>query len=192
MASVPSSTRVIVNHKFADDHHVPHIGEFLVVRLSEDLVGPGSALASLSNLPSRATRYNFYHAVLMGFEYSSSGLQFTVLPTPAYSGVGSLSDPTSSSWLLSQPADFQHLHIPLPFEEAAPSEQAQPRFPTPIAFGQPLKVGGWKDKRPRWVLAVPQVVALKTTTLVCIISNSSQLLLRRVINSSNALILQSS
>jgi hypothetical protein len=41
---------------------------------------------------------------------------------------------------------FQHHHIPLPFEETKGSERAQPVFPTPAASGEPLKVGGWKDK----------------------------------------------
>jgi len=46
------------------------------------------------------------------------------------------------------------LHIPVPYEEDV--QPHHPPFPTPRNFGDPLHIGGWKDSRPSWVLAVPQ------------------------------------
>jgi hypothetical protein len=66
--------------------------------------------------------------------------------------------------LLDQPTDFQKLHIPMPYE-ASPA-QSHPPFPTPEDFGDPLEVGGWKDRKPSWVQVVPQVAELKHTTKV--------------------------
>jgi hypothetical protein len=174
MASPPSSSvRELVKHKFDDDRYLPYIGEIIVVRLSEDLAGPGSALTSLNDLPSRATRHNFHHAIVLAYNVSGSGLQFTVFPVPSYSSMDPDSHLTSTDWLLSQPADFQRTHIPLPFEATTPSEQVQPLFPTPVVFGEPLKVGGWKNSRPSWVLVVPKVATLKMTTLVRILTSLS-------------------
>jgi hypothetical protein len=52
MASPPSSSvRELVKHKFDDDRYLPYIGEIIVVRLSEDLAGPGSALTSCRLVP---------------------------------------------------------------------------------------------------------------------------------------------
>ena len=69
---------------------------------------------------------------------------------------------------------FKNLHIPLSYEmpllTAQLSTPPDPPFPTPVAFGDFLEVGGWKDKRPSWVVAVLQLVPLKFTTQVCILS----------------------
>ena len=178
MTSVPSSSvRELVKHKFAEDRYIPYNGEIILVRLSEDLAGPGSTLPSVADLPSHATRRNFHHAILLSSSIPISGLEFIVFPAPAYSAADPISHLTSTDWLLSQPAAFQQTHIPLPFEERTPPEQAQPLFPNPVAFGEPLKFGGWKDRKPSWVQVVPQVVTLKTTTLVRILTNLCQILL---------------
>jgi len=44
-------------------------------------------------------------------------------------------------------------HIPVPYEQAPALVQADP-FPTPVQFGDPLEIGGWKDRRPSWVEGV--------------------------------------
>jgi hypothetical protein len=164
MTLVPLSE--IVKHRFAGDYYIPRIGEIIAVRLSEALSGPGSTFPSHTDLPSRVTRHNYHHAILLSSSTLISRLEFIVFPVPAYSATDPISHLTSTDWLLSQPAAVQLVHIPLPFEQTTPPEQVQPLFPTPVAFGEPLKVGGWKGVRPSWVQVVPQVVKLKTTTLV--------------------------
>jgi hypothetical protein len=57
MTSVPSSSVCeLVKHKFVEDRYIPHNGEVILVRLSEDLTGPASTLPSIPDLPPRATR----------------------------------------------------------------------------------------------------------------------------------------
>ena len=94
-------------------------------------------------------------------------LKTLLAPALNYLAVSDLiSHLTSTNWLLSQPVAFQQTHIPLPFEETTPPEQAQPLFPIRIAFGEPLKGGGWKNTKPSWVQVIPQMVTLKVTTPV--------------------------
>lgn len=110
-------------------------------------------------------------------------MEFTIFPIPAYSATDPESGLSSTRWLLSQSDDFQKMNIPLPYEVTPPSPTPlpfgdsevtsaplHPLFPTPAAFGDPLEVGGWKDRKPRWVVAIPQVVTLNGTTPVCILS----------------------
>lgn len=86
---------------------------------------------------------------------------------PSYSAADLTSGLSSTSWLLSQPVDFQLQHIPVPYELSSLT-QPQPPFSTPARFGDPLEVRGWKDRRPSWVLAVPQVTELThTSTFKC-------------------------
>jgi hypothetical protein len=112
---------------------------------------------------------------------ASDFLELTVFPVPAYSTEDPDFHLSSASWLLSQLDDFKNMPIPLPCETALPSAvifgdsevtrpytPSHPSFPTPVAFGDPLEVGGWKDRRPSWMVAVPQVVPLKFTTRVCV------------------------
>lgn len=42
--SVASPSHILVGHKYGVDEHVPDLGEIIVVRLSEDLFGPGSII----------------------------------------------------------------------------------------------------------------------------------------------------
>jgi len=156
----------IVKHRFAVDRYIPYNGEIIIVRLSEPLAGPGSTLPPFTDLPSLATRHNYHHAILLSSNIPISGLRLIVFPVPSYSSTDPSSRLTSTGWLLNQPTAFQHTHVPLPFEEGSPPEHRQPLFPTPAAFGEPLEVGGWKNRRPSWVLTVPNVVTLKPTTLV--------------------------
>jgi hypothetical protein len=157
LSALPS--RFLVNHKYAETRHLPTEGEIIVLRLSQDLVGPGSIIAS-HNQPSHVTprNYHWHHAVVLGFSLHAFRplLFFTVLPMPSYSAADLTSGLSSTSWLLSQPVDFQLQHIPVPYELSS-LMQPQPPFSTPARFGDPLEVGGWKDRRPSWVLAVPQV-----------------------------------
>jgi len=97
-------------------------------------------------------------------------ITFTILPMPAYSSTDPVSGLSSTRWLLSQPEDFQRLHIPVPYEEDPTRAHPHPPFPTPPGFCGYLEIGGWKDYRPSWVQAVPQVVELELTTTVHIFS----------------------
>jgi hypothetical protein len=163
--SSPLPSRFLANHKYAEGSHLPSEGEIIVLRLSQDLVGPRSLIAS-HNQPSRVTRHNYHHAVVLGISLDAFRplLFFTVLPMPSYSAAD-LTSGSSTSWLLSQPVDFQRQHIPVPYE---PSSLTQPQ--PPVRFGDPLEVGGWKNRRPSWVLAVPQVTELTHTSTVCTLS----------------------
>jgi hypothetical protein len=182
MSSAPSSC-TLVAHKYNSDHYLPRLGEIILACLATDLHGPGSDLSILRNLPTGANKHNYHHAVVLRTLASDDGLEFTVFPAPAYSTQDCDSHLSSASWLLSQPDDYKNTHIPLPYETPLPtavtfgdsdvtrlSPPPHPSFPTPVAFGDPLEVGGWKDRRPSWVVAVPQVVPLKFTTQVCILS----------------------
>ena len=166
--SSASPSHILVSHKYGTDEHLPDYGEIIVIRLSEDIFGPGSIIESNSNLPSGATRENYHHAVILrvGLQVVPGGLVlFTVLPMPAYSFPDPVSGLSSTSWLLDQAVDFQQRHIPVPYEEA-PTLMQHPPFPTPVQFGDSLQIGGWKHDRPIWVQTVPQVASLKYTTTV--------------------------
>ena len=162
--SSASPSHVLVSHQYATDGHLPSCGEIIVVCLSEDLFGPGSEIQSSRNLPSRATRHNYHHAVVLCIGLSLDLVSFTVLPISAYSFADPVSGLSSTSWLLRQADDFQQLHIPVPYEEDPTLTQPHPPFPIPVRFGDPLEIGGWKSRRPSWVHAVPQVTRLKRTT----------------------------
>jgi hypothetical protein len=164
--SSASPSRFLVNHKYAETKHLPTEGEVIVLHLSQALVGPGSIIAS-HNQPSHVTRRNYHHAVVLGFSFHAFRplLFFTVLPMPYYSAADLTSGLSSTSWLLSQPADFQLQHIPVPYEPSSLTTP-QPPFSTPARFGDPLEAGGWKDRRPSWVLTVPQVTELTHTSTV--------------------------
>jgi hypothetical protein len=164
--SSASPSHILVSHKYATDGYLPSVGEIIVVRLSQDLFGPGSEIESSRNLPSRATRHNYHHAVVLGVSLKVSLVLFTVLPMPAYSLTDPVSGLSSTSWLLNQADDFQQQHIPVPYEEDPTLTQSHPPFPTPARSGDPLQIGGWKNSRPSWVQAVPQVTNLKYTTTV--------------------------
>jgi hypothetical protein len=168
--SSASPSHILVSHKYGIDEHLPEHGEIIVIRLSEDLFGPGSVIESTSNLPSHATRKNYHHAVILraGLQVGPGALvHFTVLPMPAYSFPDPVSGLSSTSWLLDQANDFQQRHIPVPHEEAPIlMQQPYPTFPTPAKFGDPLQIGGWKHDKPIWVQTVPQVASFKYTTTV--------------------------
>jgi hypothetical protein len=78
---------------------------------------------------------------------------FYRLPNASTDPISGLS---STSWLLSQPADFRKLHIPMPYEQIPSLMQQHPVFPTPAQFGEPLEVGGWKNSKPSWVQVMPR------------------------------------
>jgi len=164
-------SRILVSHKYGIDKHLPVEGEIIVLRLSEDLFGPGSIIESSRSLPSDANRHNYHHAVVVRIGLSvmpEDFVHFTVFPMPAYSFPDPVSGLSSTSWLLDQADDFQQLHIPVPYEQGPTHMQAHPPFPTPAEFGDPLQMGGWKHGRPCWVQAMPQVASLKYTTTVSI------------------------
>lgn len=165
-----SSSHVLVGHTYATDNHLPSEGEIIVVRLSQDLSGPGSTLGSARDLPSRSTRRNYHHAVVIDLSLNvfESTITLTVFPMPAYSATDPTSGLSSTSWLLDQPVDFQKLHIPVPHEQIPPLTPPHPPFPTPAQFGDPIKAGGWKNHKPSWIQAVPMLAKLKYVTKVCI------------------------
>jgi hypothetical protein len=70
--SSASPSHVLVSHKYATDGYLSSVGEIIVVRLSRDLFRPGSIIESSRNLPSRATRYNYHHAVVLGLSLGVS------------------------------------------------------------------------------------------------------------------------
>jgi hypothetical protein len=166
ITSSASPSRFLVNHKYAEDSHLPSEGEIIVLRLSQDLVGPSSIIAS-HNQPSRVTRRNYHQAVVLGISLDAFRplLFFTVLPMPSYSAADLTSGLSSTTWLLGQPVDFQRQHIPVRYESSSLTQPQLP-FSTPARFGDPLEVGGWKNRRPSWVLAVPQVTELTHTSTV--------------------------
>ena len=162
--SSASPAHILVSHRYATDGCLPSVGEIIVVRLAQDLFGPGSQIESSHSLPSRATRHNYHHAVAFGVSLEASIIFLTVLPMPMYSFIDPVSGLSSTSWLLDQPGDYQQRHIPVPYEEDPILTPPHPLFPTPARFGDPLQIGGWKNSRPSWVQAVPQVTDLKYTT----------------------------
>ena len=162
-SALPS--RTLISYTFAGCRNLPRSGEIFAVRFSQDLFGPGSEIETCRDLPSRATRYNYHYAVLLRFVVNDD-IHLIILPMPAYSAIDPVSGLSSTSWLLAQPDDFQRLHIPVAYEE---DTQPQPPFPTPAGFGLPLQIDGWKNTRPSWVQAVPQVTKLKETTMVTLL-----------------------
>jgi hypothetical protein len=167
-----SPPRILVSYTFAN-RYIPAPGEIIVVCLSQSLFGPGSIIGSSQTLPSCAHRHNFHHAVVITSALDDLGIHLTVFPMPAYSFTDPVSRLSSTRWLLAQPPDFQNIHIPVPYEEEAPTLTSIPDFPTPARFGEPLHIGGWKDKRPSWVQATPQVADLTFTTIVRILFYSA-------------------
>ncbi|KIM44025.1 hypothetical protein M413DRAFT_373633 [Hebeloma cylindrosporum] len=120
---------VLVSHRYGTDGHLPSRGEVVVIRLSEDLFGPGSILDSGRTLPSGVNRHNYHHAVVV-----DTGLMvvpehlvvLTVFPMPAYSLPDPVSGLSSTWWLLEQADDFQQLHIPVPYHASASVPDASP------------------------------------------------------------------
>jgi hypothetical protein len=182
--SSTSPSRILVGHAYATDNYLPGEGEVIVVRLSQALFGPGSTLGSARDLPSHANRHSYHHAVVIDLTLNvfESTITLTVLPMPAYSAIDPISGLSSTSWLLSQPADYQKLHIPVPYEQIPPITPPHPPFPTPAQFGDPIEVGGWKDRKPSWIQVVPMLTKLKYTTRVRIELSSRQVLLTNIFN----------
>lgn len=167
--SPASPSLTLVSYKFAECKTLPRLGEIIPVCLSQDLFGTGSEIATQSNLPSGATRYNYHHAMVLHLVLEDT-ISLTILPMPSYSSTDPVSGLSSTSWLLAQPEDFQRLHIPVPYEEDPTRTHPHPPFPEPAGFGSPLEIGGWKHSRPSWIQAVPQLVEWQETTTVCIFS----------------------
>ena len=120
------------------------------------------------HLPSRATRHNYHHAVVIdgSLDMCQPILTLTVLPMVAYSAIDPISGLSSTRWLLGQPADYQNMHIPVPYEQIPPVTPPHPPFPTPAQFGDGIELGGWKARRPSWIQAVPMFTQLTPTTKV--------------------------
>lgn len=134
------------------------MGKIILPRLAADIYGPGSDLSTLCGLPIGANKHNYYHVVVSGICVFNI-LELTVSPVPAYSAEDPNSQLSSVSWLLNQADNFKNMHIPLPWQTTAAtlSTPPHPSFPTPVAFGDPFNVEGWKSRRPGWVVVVPQV-----------------------------------
>lgn len=64
--------------------------------------------------------------------YESIFMNVTALPMPAHSAIDPVSGLSFTSWLFSQPADYQKLHMPVPYEQMSPvSSQLHPPIPDP-------------------------------------------------------------
>jgi hypothetical protein len=156
-----------VSHQYGEDGFLPSVGEVIFVRLSQDLRGPGSELEIRTG--ATAARGNDQLAVVLGASYNPSHVVFNVLPIPSYSSTDPVTHLSSTSWLVNEPDHFQQLHIPVPYEEDPSRAQPHLLFPTPAPFGDPLEIGGWKNSRPSWVLAVPHTAEVKHSMTVRIL-----------------------
>jgi hypothetical protein len=58
----------------------------------------------------------------------------------ANSAIDPVSGPSCTSWLLGQLADYQKLHIPVPYEQIPPIMQPHLPFPTPEQFSDPIMI----------------------------------------------------
>jgi len=139
-------------------------GNVVIIRLPDDIFGPASGSVIESRLSQR--RNTYHHAVVLNATMFLESMHLELLPMPSYSSMDQ-SKKSSTDWLLTQPDEFQQLHIPVPYEEDV--QPHHPPFPTPRSFGDPLHIGGWKDRRPSWVLAVPQVLDLGLESVVRIL-----------------------
>ena len=85
-----SPSHILVTHTYGENR-IPSHAEVIVVRFShwETLFGPGSTLGSGRDLPSRATRHNYHHAVVIdgSLDMCQPILTLTVLPVAAYSAI---------------------------------------------------------------------------------------------------------
>lgn len=160
------SSPSLVSTTHSETRYLPFLGEVVVVRLSEPLRGPGSRLTNVQSLPSGATHHNYHQAIVLTIQFLERGLiDLVVLPAPAYSSIDADNNLSSTPWLLQQPCDVQEKHIPIPYEQTDDTP-VYPSFPTPPSFGAPLNIGGWKNRKPSWVLTVPQKITIKYATKV--------------------------
>ena len=106
--SSASPSRVLVKHKYNQGGYLPSKGEIIVVRLSENLAGPGSNTAG-TTVQSRAAKHNFHHAVVLETRMflSERKITFIVCPMPTYSTPDPTSKLSSTKWLLAQPEDVK-------------------------------------------------------------------------------------
>jgi hypothetical protein len=163
--SSTSPAPILTDHTYAADRRLPSVGEVIVVPLFQAFFGPGSIIGSGCSPPPRA-HHNYHHAVVLSarLRISASGsiIILTLFPLPSYSAIDPISGLSSTSWLHSQPTDFQGLHVPVPCNQLL-----YPPSPTPVEFGDPIEAGGWTSSSPSWILVVPLLSELKTTTKVC-------------------------
>ena len=151
--------RVLISHKYGEDGFLPSVGEVIFVcLLSQGLRGPSSELETMAG--------DDQLAVVLGASYNPSNVVFNVLPIPSTLPPIPVTHLSSTNWLINEPDHFQQLHIPVPHEEDPSRAQPHPPFPTPARFGDPLEIGGWKNSRPSWVLAVPQAAEVKHSMTV--------------------------
>jgi len=99
--SSASPSRVLVKHKYNQGGYLPSKGEIIVVRLSENLAGPGSNTAG-TTVQSRAVKHNFHHAAVLETRMfpSERKITFIVCPMPTYSTPDPTSKLSSTKWLL--------------------------------------------------------------------------------------------
>lgn len=118
--SSPSYT--IIKYNGSEGRFIPKIGEIIALRFSQDLFGPGSELGIHHDLPSRVTRYNYHHAVVLRIVMDDH-VSFTILPMPTplpiqglvcHQPAGCLPNPTIFSDFISlfRLRRIPHDHIP--------------------------------------------------------------------------------
>lgn len=153
---------VMISVTIATGASVPVFGEALRLRLPLPLGGPGSLLNPTA--PTGATRYNYHTAFVQSISRTPTAIVLGVLPAPSFSHPDD-QGLSSATWLLRQTPSFQDRHLPLPYAELE-TNQPHPATPTPAAFGEPLDVGGWRDRRPSWIDIDGMKVELRRTTRV--------------------------
>lgn len=152
----PMATHTLLSRRFNTDHETPQARSLIKLRLPSPLTGPNGSSIS-SSAVTGATRHN-YHTVIVRFAFADIRqrcIHMSVWPVPAYSGAAS-----STQWLASQPLAQRNINIPFPCEV-----DDEPR-PTPAAFGPPLQLAGYRDRRPSWVLLQPQNFDLPYSQMV--------------------------
>lgn len=154
---------LLVPGTIASGASMPALGEGLRLRLPKPLRGLGSLLDATA--PTGATRFNYHTAFVISASYKSGIVLLEVLPAPSFSYPDEFGD-SSATWLLKQDSCFRERHLPLPFDRRNQPDPAQPETPTPQAFGIPLYLSFWLDRRPSWLDIDIMTIELTTTAQV--------------------------
>lgn len=169
----PPRVHLLVPHTYEADGILPRPREAIKIRLPLPLSGPGSAQGSSQNSSDYYTasttrrRSNYHTAFVMDASLDLRGrvVNLKLWPTPSYSGAIFEGFPSSIAYVASLDQHHQDRHIPVPFVNQA----GVPIPETPTAFGPPLVIGGYQDRRPSWVLIELQSAALRFTTKVSVV-----------------------
>lgn len=153
----------LLARKFSTDFETPAAFSLVKLRLPISLHGPGSLIES--SAVTGATRRNYHTAIVRSAmpDVTRRCINIQVWAVPSYSFASS-----GTTWLATQPEDFRNRHIPFPCHE----DNGNLR-PTPTSFGEPLRCGGYNDRRPGWVFLKEINFELPFTQTVCLQTQSS-------------------